>query len=660
MFPIRKTPTTHVMKQRFNLPLSFYYLVLFLVGTVSSVMAFSSVVCFSSSSRFGGITTTRQQQYYYLPKKYRSNSILTSTTSWNQQQMMIGWTWMKRDFMALYSTPEEQTRFIEYQVQESQSSSSSSSSSSSISDTDVDGNTDQQQDLPQQQRQQQEDDEQLHLQHQQRVFDSMSQWFAPDRQNEVTPELVPVYQAMAKNMMTQLLNREHYDQQQKNRVQKSPTNAGTGIEESNTGTMSTKNKTRKTLRILDIACGTGVLWDFLLEAAASAADKEEDDDQSTTISLDIVGVDLSPSMIEYATQRVQKLLLSPDNNNDTHKEDDDDNIDQEVSSMPSSAKHSINLFVGDIVQYLQQQQQQEPFDGIILNACFGNFYNPGQVLANIPYSSSDSPPTTIFISHPLGATFVQQLHDQDPKTVPHTLPLSTIEMVEKWTFGLPGLVPMTLHHKGTMMDDTTTSSDYYMMTLKRLERATPLSTLQRYRGIVDSGYGRGGKKLGVPTANLPSRLFQDALSNIEPGVYFGWAYLEHLQDRLPFQAVVNVGYSPTFEGEENKEKIIEAHLIDGKGLDDFYGQEMRLELSGYLRPEKKFDSFPALLGQIRADITEAQLALEGSPYIELRNKSSLFVVETYTERPWIGRSGGDTNASWEFIDHREVLSTLLK
>jgi riboflavin kinase len=188
-------------------------------------------------------------------------------------------------------------------------------------------------------------------------------------------------------------------------------------------------------------------------------------------------------------------------------------------------------------------------------------------------------------------------------------------MVQKWTFGLPGMVPTRL-----------VEDPYYLMTVQRLERATTLPSLLRFRGVVDTGCGRGGGKLGVPTASLPAHLFQNALATIEPGVYFGWVTVEHyMMNQTTFQAVVNVGYSPTFQGEENKEKIIEAHLIDGKGLDDFYGQVMRLELSGYLRPEKKFDSFPQLLAQIQADITEANNALGGSPYVELRDSSPLFL-----------------------------------
>ena len=49
------------------------------------------------------------------------------------------------------------------------------------------------------------------------------------------------------------------------------------------------------------------------------------------------------------------------------------------------------------------------------------------------------------------------------------------------------------------------------------------------------------------------------------------------------KAVVNVGYSPTFVGEENREKIVEAHLL-GDAAADFYGKEMRLILTACPRP----------------------------------------------------------------------------
>lgn len=133
---------------------------------------------------------------------------------------------------------------------------------------------------------------------------------------------------------------------------------------------------------------------------------------------------------------------------------------------------------------------------------------------------------------------------------------------------------------------------YYASAKKKPYRM--LRSILRLRGTVDDGYGRGGKKLGFPTANLPSSLFVDALEDVPTGVYMGYAVIEPSVSSIDkkkgrgviHKAVVNVGYSPTFDGSENQEKIVEAHLIVDKGAieGDFYGETMRLALSGFLRP----------------------------------------------------------------------------
>lgn len=206
-----------------------------------------------------------------------------------------------------------------------------------------------------------------------------------------------------------------------------------------------------------------------------------------------------------------------------------------------------------------------------------------------------------------------------------------------------------------------------------------INPILRLRGPVATGYGRGGKKLGVPTANLPASLFQSALETVDTGVYFGWAVIEQSSEAVqkqqgrngPIKAVVNVGYSPTFEGKENKEKIVEAHLItnqspreqidegsistdivleqDGESdiIDeiegDFYNETMRLQLIGFLRPEQKFESFPELIAQIHRDIGTADFALKSMPYIF--SKEDVFIQDG---TKWIGSGGGDDVASWEF------------
>ena len=107
------------------------------------------------------------------------------------------------------------------------------------------------------------------------------------------------------------------------------------------------------------------------------------------------------------------------------------------------------------------------------------------------------------------------------------------------------------------------------------------------------------------------------------------------------KAVVNVGFSPTFEGEENREKIVEAHLIEGGFESDFYGERMTLVLAGFQRPEKKFGSFPALVQAINQDVVDAKEALEGeeSLYVKARR-----LVEEEEEG---GKEGeGEGKARW--------------
>jgi len=177
-------------------------------------------------------------------------------------------------------------------------------------------------------------------------------------------------------------------------------------------------------------------------------------------------------------------------------------------------------------------------------------------------------------------------------------------------------------------------------------KATPLSQIIRLRGPVDSGYGRGGKKLGFPTANLPSSFFQNALEKVPTGVYLGWAWIEGSEAGrgMPQKAAVNVGYSPTFEGKENKEKIVEAHLILETEMSDFYEEVMRLSLLGFLRPEQKFDSFPALMEAITNDVATAKKLLDEDPY------NSFKVDPFMASASWIGKDGGDEKSSWEFED----------
>lgn len=189
--------------------------------------------------------------------------------------------------------------------------------------------------------------------------------------------------------------------------------------------------------------------------------------------------------------------------------------------------------------------------------------------------------------------------------------------------------------------------------------------IYRFRGVVETGYGRGGKKLGFPTANLgPSKFFDNALTNISTGVYFGYTIIEQSSfhndesDSVAtkkydiHKAVVNIGYSPTFVGNENKMKIIEAHLLLSESQQqqmlDFYNATMRLQLIGYIRPEMKFSSFSDLIQQITNDIETAKQLFMKDPYIVSESSQDEFLVINQ-QQPWIGKSGGNITASYEIV-----------
>jgi hypothetical protein len=135
------------------------------------------------------------------------------------------------------------------------------------------------------------------------------------------------------------------------------------------------------------------------------------------------------------------------------------------------------------------------------------------------------------------------------------------------------------------------------------------------RGPVAKGYGRGGKKLGFATANLDSDIIGDVLGDLEKGVYA--AFYQTAKTTEPKRAVVNVGVAPTFEGQEQPVKLVEAHLLDHDGS-DLYGDALALLMVAFIRPEMKFDGLDALKAQIGADCETAKGALAdvGLNYIE--------------------------------------------
>ena len=317
-------------------------------------------------------------------------------------------------------------------------------------------------------------------------------------------------------------------------------------------------------RVLDVGCGTGCL-SRRYGAFAAGGD-----------GVEVVGVDLSPKMLEYAESR---------------------------------GGANVSYVCADVVDYAADSDGETPFDAVVFNACFGNMFDQGAALAAAARRLAVG--GVVSVTHPLGAAFVDDLKARDATVVPHSLPRT--EDAAAALLGPESFLDLASLDLGPPYVAT-----FQKRPFARLARPVGL------RGPVARGYGRGGKKLGVPTANLPEGLFGDVLTQVPAGVYGAWAQLG-TETAAPRPAVVNVGYSPTFEGAENAAKIAEAHLLDYDGA-DFYDEPLAIVLVSFQRPEMKFPDFPTLLANIRNDIDVATAALASDADLSaLRPKVAAFL-----------------------------------
>ena len=97
-----------------------------------------------------------------------------------------------------------------------------------------------------------------------------------------------------------------------------------------------------------------------------------------------------------------------------------------------------------------------------------------------------------------------------------------------------------------------------------------------------------GSSIGFPTANL--KLSADKMLPI--GVYGGQTTV----DGKNYKAIVNIGQKPTFGLDYVN---VEAHLIDFDG--NLYNRTLKISLTKFLRPVRKFDSPNQLIEQLKKD-----------------------------------------------------------
>ncbi|CAO1617500.1 unnamed protein product [Sympodiomycopsis kandeliae] len=160
-------------------------------------------------------------------------------------------------------------------------------------------------------------------------------------------------------------------------------------------------------------------------------------------------------------------------------------------------------------------------------------------------------------------------------------------------------------------------------------------------GTVQRGFGRGGKDLGCPTANLPAKvLAQSSINDAPTGVYFGYARIlseteggrgEEYQDKERngdepsrssrqqeltkedynvYPMVMSLGWNPFFA---NKTKTAEVHIMHPFKT-DFYGLHIKTIVLGYIRPEYNYVDVDALIKDIETDKTVALNSLQRQAY----------------------------------------------
>jgi len=125
------------------------------------------------------------------------------------------------------------------------------------------------------------------------------------------------------------------------------------------------------------------------------------------------------------------------------------------------------------------------------------------------------------------------------------------------------------------------------------------------------GFGRGGKKLGIPTANLDmTPEIEKKLVDLVSGVYYGWAEFipasasdeendrEGLDYNRKLPMVMSIGFNPYFN---NKYKTAEAHIME-KFSHDFYDHNLRVTILGFIRTEADFTKFSHLIEAIHNDV----------------------------------------------------------
>lgn len=103
-------------------------------------------------------------------------------------------------------------------------------------------------------------------------------------------------------------------------------------------------------------------------------------------------------------------------------------------------------------------------------------------------------------------------------------------------------------------------------------------------------------------------VMQGALAEAVTGIYLGWASVgASLQ---VYKMVMSIGFNPYYNNTDKTAEPWLLHTFDK----DFYGEELRLLVCGYIRPEANFESLEALVKRIHEDAAVTEGALKHSAF----------------------------------------------
>ncbi|KAJ3990265.1 hypothetical protein F5890DRAFT_1470022 [Lentinula detonsa] len=166
----------------------------------------------------------------------------------------------------------------------------------------------------------------------------------------------------------------------------------------------------------------------------------------------------------------------------------------------------------------------------------------------------------------------------------------------------------------------------------------------RLRGKVCRGFGRGGKDLGCPTANLPDENddandrmvtgVQAMKGKVDTGVFYGFAkVLSSTKSNSNSNAtsasvvsdsvhpmVMSLGWNPFYK---NERLTAEIHVMYDYGV-DFYGLDIKVLVLGYVRPELDYLNQEALIEDINTDKRVALNSLARPDYAVFHRDSFFF------------------------------------